>query len=306
MPQDLIDYGRQVMLDHGIVDSGDAKRLGIGAMTDARWAAFYDGDGGGRRLSQGDRRARGLHAALRRSCRGAWRGATDRDEGGAIAMAAPPAWKGLDTARMPRFIGYDQAERMLNALRDRAARLEARSGGRHRARRPGAGEHGGEPARPAARHAVASRAAARCPGWVRCRTARRVLLIDDACSTGETMRTARAALAAEGRDCLTMTVAHDPERTALRAGSVASGHGIVPLSVGARGGDAQLPRRPCRRRAAGPRRPRRRSSAWTWTACSCPTCRARSTRPGWRRRWRPAPRWPRSRICRCSIRPARW
>ena len=43
MPQDLIDYGRQVMLDHGIVDSGDAKRLGIGAMTDARWAAFYDG-----------------------------------------------------------------------------------------------------------------------------------------------------------------------------------------------------------------------------------------------------------------------
>ncbi len=42
MPQDLIDYGRKVMLAHGIVDSGDAKRLGIGAMTDARWQGYYD------------------------------------------------------------------------------------------------------------------------------------------------------------------------------------------------------------------------------------------------------------------------
>jgi NitT/TauT family transport system substrate-binding protein len=29
------------MIDRGIVDSGDAKTLGIGAMTDARWQAFY-------------------------------------------------------------------------------------------------------------------------------------------------------------------------------------------------------------------------------------------------------------------------
>ena len=42
MPQALIDYGRKVMLAHGIVDLGDARRLGIGAMTDARWAAYYD------------------------------------------------------------------------------------------------------------------------------------------------------------------------------------------------------------------------------------------------------------------------
>ena len=41
MPQALIDYGRQVMIRHGIVESGDALRLGIGAMTDARWAAYY-------------------------------------------------------------------------------------------------------------------------------------------------------------------------------------------------------------------------------------------------------------------------
>ncbi|MGH7041832.1 MAG: hypothetical protein ACREFY_06840, partial [Acetobacteraceae bacterium] len=31
-----------------------------------------------------------------------------------------PEWKGLDTSRMPHFIGYDQAERMVNALLDRA------------------------------------------------------------------------------------------------------------------------------------------------------------------------------------------
>ena len=41
MPQALIDYGRAVMIRHGIVESGDALRLGIGAMTDARWAAYY-------------------------------------------------------------------------------------------------------------------------------------------------------------------------------------------------------------------------------------------------------------------------
>ena len=29
------------MKDHGIVDSGDALKLGIGAMTRARWTEFY-------------------------------------------------------------------------------------------------------------------------------------------------------------------------------------------------------------------------------------------------------------------------
>jgi NitT/TauT family transport system substrate-binding protein len=42
MAQDMIDYGRKVMIERGIVDSGDAAELGIGAMTDARWKAFYD------------------------------------------------------------------------------------------------------------------------------------------------------------------------------------------------------------------------------------------------------------------------
>jgi NitT/TauT family transport system substrate-binding protein len=42
MPPDLIDFGRKTMIQRGTVDSGDATALGIGAMTDARWKAFYD------------------------------------------------------------------------------------------------------------------------------------------------------------------------------------------------------------------------------------------------------------------------
>jgi NitT/TauT family transport system substrate-binding protein len=41
MTDALLAYGRAVMKDHGIVESGDATKLGIGAMTDARWAEFY-------------------------------------------------------------------------------------------------------------------------------------------------------------------------------------------------------------------------------------------------------------------------
>ncbi len=41
MSDALLAYGRDVMKAHGIVDSGDALKLGIGAMTDARWAEFY-------------------------------------------------------------------------------------------------------------------------------------------------------------------------------------------------------------------------------------------------------------------------
>lgn len=42
MPADLIDFGRKTMIQRGTVDFGDAKTMGIGAMTDARWKAFYD------------------------------------------------------------------------------------------------------------------------------------------------------------------------------------------------------------------------------------------------------------------------
>ena len=42
MTQDLLDQARAKMRDRGIVLSGDAKTQGIGAMTDARWAQFFD------------------------------------------------------------------------------------------------------------------------------------------------------------------------------------------------------------------------------------------------------------------------
>jgi len=41
MTDALLAYGREVMKAHGIVESGDALHLGIGAMTDVRWADFY-------------------------------------------------------------------------------------------------------------------------------------------------------------------------------------------------------------------------------------------------------------------------
>ena len=41
MTQAMLDYGRAIMVTHGIVDSGDSETLGIGAMTDARWKEFY-------------------------------------------------------------------------------------------------------------------------------------------------------------------------------------------------------------------------------------------------------------------------
>jgi NitT/TauT family transport system substrate-binding protein len=42
MTDDLLAFGRTQMKEHGIVDSGDAKALGVGAMTEARWKDFFD------------------------------------------------------------------------------------------------------------------------------------------------------------------------------------------------------------------------------------------------------------------------
>jgi NitT/TauT family transport system substrate-binding protein len=41
MTDALLAYGRETLKKHGIINSGDAQRLGIGAMTAARWEAFY-------------------------------------------------------------------------------------------------------------------------------------------------------------------------------------------------------------------------------------------------------------------------
>ncbi len=42
MTDELIAYSRAKMKEYGIVDSGDAKSGGVGAMTDARWKAFFN------------------------------------------------------------------------------------------------------------------------------------------------------------------------------------------------------------------------------------------------------------------------
>ena len=42
MTDELLVYSVKAMKDHGIVDSGDADKDGIGAMTDARMASFFD------------------------------------------------------------------------------------------------------------------------------------------------------------------------------------------------------------------------------------------------------------------------
>ncbi len=41
MTDDRIAYAITAMRDNGIVDSGDSKQLGVGAMTEARWARFF-------------------------------------------------------------------------------------------------------------------------------------------------------------------------------------------------------------------------------------------------------------------------
>lgn len=41
MSDDILRYARDRMKEYGIVDSGDARTLGIGAMTDARWERFF-------------------------------------------------------------------------------------------------------------------------------------------------------------------------------------------------------------------------------------------------------------------------
>lgn len=41
MTDALLEFGRRMLKERGIVDSGDATTLGIGAMTEARWTEFY-------------------------------------------------------------------------------------------------------------------------------------------------------------------------------------------------------------------------------------------------------------------------
>jgi adenine/guanine phosphoribosyltransferase-like PRPP-binding protein len=125
----------------------------------------------------------------------------------------PPQWKGLETGRMPVFLGYDQTERMIAALLDRAMQW-----------RPdcvvGIARGGLVPAAMAAgilALPLAMIGFERTTGkidWIGSAPhGRRLLLVDDGCSTGRTMAAVREALQREGCECLTLTVVHDPEVT---------------------------------------------------------------------------------------------
>lgn len=125
-----------------------------------------------------------------------------------------PPWKGLDATRKPLFLGYEQTERMVAALLGRAERW-----------RPdvvvGIARGGLIPATMAATTLalpLASIGFERGPdstNWIGPPTSgRRILLVDDGCSSGRTLGSVRTALLAEGRECLTLTVVHDPDCTA--------------------------------------------------------------------------------------------
>ena len=42
MTDDQLAYGLQKLKEYGIVISGEAEKLGIGAMTEERWKSFFD------------------------------------------------------------------------------------------------------------------------------------------------------------------------------------------------------------------------------------------------------------------------
>ena len=42
MSDETLAYGRGKIIEYGIVDPGDAKKTGLGTMTDARWKNFFD------------------------------------------------------------------------------------------------------------------------------------------------------------------------------------------------------------------------------------------------------------------------
>ena len=69
MTDELLAYSVAKMKEYGIVDSGDALTLGIGAMTDARMQSFFDKMVRAGVVKPGHRFPQGLHAAVRQQGR---------------------------------------------------------------------------------------------------------------------------------------------------------------------------------------------------------------------------------------------
>src|ERR1700733_14820631 len=104
-----------------------------------------------------------------------------------VKKAATMTWKGLESGRMPVFLGYDQTERMIAALMDRAWQWQPDAV-------VGITRGGGVPATMAAGimalplAMVSFERATGATGWIGApASGGRVLLVDDGCSTGRTM-----------------------------------------------------------------------------------------------------------------------
>jgi len=125
--------------------------------------------------------------------------------------APAPPWKGFDTRRAPRFLGYEQTERMLGALLDRAQRWRPDAVA-------GIARGGLVPATMAATAlglplaSIGYDRAADRAAWIGPpASGGRLLLVDDGVSSGRTMAGVRAALLGERRECLTIALVHDPD-----------------------------------------------------------------------------------------------
>ena len=123
----------------------------------------------------------------------------------------PAAWKGLDTNQMPVFISYDQVERMVAALLETAINWQPDAV-------VGLARGGVVPAAMAAGilalplSFVGHDKATGAVTWIGPPApGRRIILVDDCCSSGNTMRRARETLSGEGRECMTLVVVHDPD-----------------------------------------------------------------------------------------------
>jgi hypoxanthine phosphoribosyltransferase len=120
----------------------------------------------------------------------------------------------LDTSRVPVFISYDEAERLVVSLLSRVSLWAP------------------DAVVAIVRGGIVPATMSSCMlalplfmiGWDRGTgvarwigaapaDASRILLVDDACSTGATMASVRATLLASGYACATLTVLHDPETT---------------------------------------------------------------------------------------------
>ena len=168
------------------------------------------------------------------------------------------------------FLSYDQTERMLAALLDKASVWRPDPVGI--ARRAG----------PGTMIACMMALPLAMIGWDRATQVtsldgppaegRRILLVDDCCATGRTMFSVRSALIDRGFAVATMTIVHDPDTTRFVPDYSHPMRELFrfPWERGERRGRGLL-------RATGApadrRPPKSLSSDWTWTACSCRTCR---------------------------------